>query len=256
MAIPTTRTEFKDYCLRRLGFPVIDINVDEDQVEDRIDDALTKFADYHYDGTTNEYLAIAVTAGDIANNYVPLPTSVIGVRQVLPINGTATGSSGGGSSIDFNIFDLNYQLRLNELYDFTSSSYTYYYIARSHIRMLEMLLTGEAPLRFNKKQNRLYIDMSWESRVSVGSFIVVECQKVLDPTEYPKIWNDNWLKSYTTQLIKRQWGANLSKYDNYVLPGGMTINGKVIYTEAMEEIEKLEEELRDTFELPPMFDVG
>lgn len=254
MAKPATREEFKDHCLRRLGFPVIDINVDEDQVEDRIDDALSKFADFHYDGTTNEYLAVPVTEANIANNYISLPDSIIGVRQVLPINGTATSSS--GSSVDFNIFDLNYQLRLNELYDFTSSSYTYYYIARSHIRMLEMLLTGEAPLRFNKKQNRLYIDMSWESRVANGSFIVVECQKVLDPTEYPKAWNDSWLKSYATQLIKRQWGTNLSKYGNYVLPGGMVINGEKIYSDANEEVEKLEEELRDTYELPPMFDVG
>jgi hypothetical protein len=254
MAVPTTRTEFKDYCLRRLGFPVIDINVDEDQVEDRIDDALTKFADYHYDGVTDEYLAIPVTSGDIANSYVTLPSSIIGVRQVLPINGTYNSSS--GSAVDFNIFDLNYQLRLNELYDFTSSSYTYYYIARSHIRMLEMLLTGEAPLRFNKKQQKLYVDMSWEARLSPGGFLVVQCQKVLDPTEYPKIWSDNWLKGYATQLIKKQWGANLTKYDNYVLPGGMVINGKGIYAEAVEEIAKLEEELRDTYELPPMFDVG
>lgn len=254
MAKPTTREEFKDHCLRRLGFPVIDINVDEDQVEDRIDDALSKFADYHYDGTTNEYLAIAVTEGNIANSYVTLPDSIIGVRQVLPINGTYNSSS--GSAVDFNIFDLNYQLRLNELYDFTSSSYTYYYIARSHIRMLEMLLTGEAPIRFNKRQNRLYVDMSWEARLSPGGFLVVECQKVLDPTEYPRVWNDNWLKSYATQLIKKQWGTNLSKYGNYVLPGGMVINGEKIYLEANEAVEKLEEELRDTYELPPMFDVG
>lgn len=253
MAKPASRTEFKDYCLRRLGFPVIDINVDEDQVEDRIDDALTAYAEYHYDGTTKEYLAVNVGTGDISNTFITLPSSIVGVKQVFPTSGTV---SGGGSSVDFNIFDVNYQLRLNELYDFTSSSYTYYYIARTHIRMLEMMLTGDSPIRFNKKEGRLHIDMNWESKTSANSYLLVECYSVLDPEIYTKVWNDSWLKEYATQLIKKQWGTNLSKYGNYVLPGGMVINGAQIYLEANMEIEKLEEKLRDTYEEPPMFDVG
>ena len=254
MATPTNRTEFKDYCLRRLGFPVIDINVDDDQVDDRVDDALSMYADFHYNGTTHEYLAVPVTTGDISNTYITLPDSIIGVKQVFPLSGSSVSN---GSSVDFNIFDLNYQLRLNELYDFTSSSYTYYYIARSHIRMLEMLLTGENPIRFNRRQGRLYIDMNWQrGEVSAGKYLLVECQKILDPTEFTKVWNESWLKSYATQLIKRQWGSNLSKYGNYVLPGGMVINGPQIYMEAVNEIEALELKLRDTYEEPPMFEVG
>lgn len=254
MAKPNARSELKDYCLRRLGFPVIDINVDDDQVEDRIDDALQKFREYHYDGSYKDYYAYQMTAADIANKYVPLPDSILGVSQVFPISADVVNN---GSSVNFNIFDLNYQLRLNELYDFTSSSYSYYWIARSHIRMLEMIITGENPIRFNKKMNKLFIDMNWSApEVPEGKYIMVECWREVDPEEYNRIYNTNWLKSYTTALIKRQWGENMKKYGNYVLPGGMVINAVEIYTEAVNELEKLEESLRDTHEEPPMFLVG
>lgn len=253
MAVPANREQFKEYCLRRLGFPVIDINVDDDQVEDRIDDALSKYHDFHYDGTTKEYLAIKVTAGDQANAYFTLPEDIIGVKQVFPLSGSSTSA---GSSVDFNIFDLNYQLRLNELYDFTSSSYTYYYIARSHIRMLEMLLTGENPFRYNRRENLLHIDMKWSSEAAVDKYILIECFKAIDPDTYTKVWGDGWLKEYATQLIKKQWGTNLSKYGNYVLPGGMVINGPQIYLEAIQELEKLEDKLRDTYEEPPEMLIG
>lgn len=254
MANPNSRSTLKDYCLRRLGFPVIDINVDEDQVEDRIDDALKKFQDYHYDGTHKDYYAYAMTANDLTNKYIPLPTDVLGVTSVFPITADVVNN---GSSVNFNIFDLNYQLRLNELYDFTSSSYTYYWIARSHIRMLEMIINGENPIRFNRKMDRLYIDMNWSApEVPEGRYVLVECWRALDPTTYPKVYNDTWLKGYTTALIKRQWGENMKKYGNYVLPGGMVINAQTIYDEAVAEILRLEESLRDTHEEPPMFLVG
>jgi len=255
MATPNSRTALKDYCLRRLGFPVIDINVDEDQVEDRIDDALQKFGDFHFDGVHKDYLAIEMTEAMIANKYVDVPASVLGVEKVFAIGGSSTSISSDG--VNFNIFDLNYQLRLNELYDFTSSSYTYYWIARSHIRMLEMLLVGENPIRFNKKMNRIYIDMAWSAKeVPAGSFVVLQCSKVLDPDEFTKVYNDSWLKSYATALIKRQWGENMKKYGNYVLPGGMVINATDIYGEAVQEITALEQLLRDTYEEPPVFEVG
>ncbi len=256
MATPNSRTALKDYCLRRLGFPVIDINVDDDQVDDRVDDALQKYAEYHFDGTEKDYLAVQITEQMLTDKYIPVPDSVIGVSYVFAITGDSTAvtnSSAGGS---FNIFDLNYQLRLNELYDFTSSSYTYYWIARSHIRMLEMILTGENPIRFNKKMGRVYIDMNWGAEALAGQYLVFECVKVLDPDTFTKVYNDHWLKNYSTALIKRQWGENMKKYGNYVLPGGMVINATEIYSEAVLEIQKLEEDLRDTHEEPPMFLVG
>jgi len=256
MATPNSKTALKDYCLRRLGFPVIDINVDEDQVDDRIDDALQKFAEYHFDGTEKDYLAIEITAQMLEDKYIPVPDAVIGVSYVFAITGDSTAVTNSTAGGSFNIFDLNYQLRLNELYDFTSSSYTYYWIARSHIRMLEMILTGENPLRFNKKMNRVYIDMNWGAEALAGQYLVFECVKVLDPDTYTKVYNDMWLKSYSTALIKRQWGENMKKYGNYTLPGGIVINAQTIYDESMAEIMKLEEDLRDTFEEPPQFLVG
>jgi len=274
MAKPTTKTELKDYCLRKLGFPVIDINVDDDQVDDRIDDALQKYVQFHYDATFPDYLAIKmtpemlangsnVTSRDVANgnvaastySWVPLPEGVVGVNRIFPLTGEVV--SGGGSSANFNIFDINYQLRLNELYEFTSSSYQYYWIARTHIRMLELILIGQNPVRFSKHMNRLYIDMHWNApEVPSNTFIMVECTRVIEPADFPKVYNDEWLKEYSTQLIKKQWGENMKKYGNYTLPGGMVINGQGIYEEAMADIIRLEEQMRDTWELPPDFLIG
>ena len=274
MANPYDRTTLKDYCLRKLGFPVIDINVDDDQVDDRIDDALQTYAQFHYDAIHYDYLAIKMTPemlangsntvskdsanGSIANStygWVPLPDNVVGVSRMFPMTGDVV--SGGGSSANFNIFDLNYQLRLNELYEFTSSSYQYYWIARTHIRMLELLLIGQNPIRFNKHMGRLYIDMHWKNQeVPSNTYLLIECTRVLDPVEFPKLMNDKWLKAYATQLIKRQWGENMKKYGNYTLPGGMVINGQGIYEEAVAEVLRLEEELRDTYEEPPQFLIG
>lgn len=254
MAQPASKQELKDYCLRKLGFPVIDINIDDDQVDDRIDDALQKYAEFHFDGTTAEYLKYQISATDYTNRYLTMPDSIVGVRRVFPIS-TDTVNSGSGSN--FNIFDLNYQLRLNELYEFTSSSYTYYWIARSHIRMLELLLVGENPIRFNRKQNRLYLDMNWSANeVPTGHYVIVECQAVLDPATAPRVYGDSWLKEYATQLVKKQWGSNLTKYGNYTLPGGIVLNGETLYNDASAEILRLEEQLRDTYEEPPMFEVG
>jgi len=270
MATVTSRQGLKDYVMRRLGFPVIDINVDEDQVDDRVDDALQKFAYFHYDASFREYLAIRMTDEMLANGqnsssitgntfvntygWVPLPDEVIGVRRMFPLSSGTINSSSGAN---FNMFDLNYQLRLNELYEFTSSSYQYYWIARTHIRMLELLLVGTNPIRFNKHMNRLYIDMHWSSsEVKAGTFFIVECDKVLNPDEFVDVYNDLWLKEYTTQLVKKQWGENLKKYGNYTLPGGMIINGQIIYQEAIDDIARLEAQLRDIWEEPPAFEVG
>lgn len=271
MATVTSREGLKDYCLRKLGFPVIDINVDEDQVDDRIDDALQRFAEFHYDSKHHDYLAIKMTPEMLANasnsagngtantfsnqyGWIPLPDEVIGVRRIFPIS---SGTASSGSGANFNIFDLNYQLRLNELYEFTSSSYQYYWIARTHIQMLSILLVGQNPIRFNKHMNRLYIDMHWGTHeIAEGKFFIVECEKVLSPEEFPDVYNDMWLKEYAAQLVKKQWGENLKKYGNYTLPGGMVINGQGIYNEAVADIQRLEIQLRDWWEEPTPFEIG
>lgn len=252
MAKPTNRTELKDYCLRSLGFPVIDINVDDDQLEDRIDDALQQFQNYHYDGTERVYLAQKVTNGDILNKYLRLCDNIIGVSRVYPITGDSVSTSSSG----FNMFDINYQLRLNDFYNLTSSSYTYYVIAQEHLSMLNMIVTGETPYSYNKKTNRLYLWQDWNGKLDAGDYIMFEAYRIVDQETFEDVFGDSWVKEYTTQLFKRQWGSNLKKYGNYTLPGGLIVNGQGIYEEAVAEIEKLEEKLRDTYEEPPAFAVG
>lgn len=253
MASPASRDQLKDHCLRKLGFPVVDINVDDDQLDDRVDDALQLFREYHYDGTEDVYLAHKVTAGDVSNTYVTLADSIIGVSRVMPIN---SGSISSSSQQGFNIFDINYQIRLNDFYNLLSSSYTYYVIAREHLAMLDMIVTGELPFTYNKKVNQLNIIMDWAGRIAVDDYLVFQCRRIVDPTSYSKVYNDAWLKEYTTQLFKQQWGTNLKKYGNYVLPGGLIINGQAIYDEATVELGRLEEKLRDVYEEPTAFLVG
>jgi hypothetical protein len=253
MAGPTSRSELKDYCLRKLGFPVIDINVDDDQLEDRIDDALQKFKDYHYDGTEEIYLAHQVSAGDISNTYVTLSDNINGITRVLPVS---AGSLSSTNSQGFNIFDINYQIRLNDFYNLLSSSYTYYVIAREHLSMLDLIVTGEVPFSYNKKVNRVKIFMDWTGRVSAGDYIVFQASRIVDPDTYSKVFDDSFLKTYTTALFKMQWGNNLSKYTNYTLPGGLVVNGEKIYNDAVAEVELLHTKLREEYELPPQMLVG
>lgn len=253
MAQPTSRSELKDYCLRKLGFPVIDINVDDDQVEDRIDDALQKYRDYHYDGTTEEYLAVKVTQAMKNSQTIQVADSIIGVTRLIPVT---SGNINSGSKQGFNIFDINYQIRLNDFYNLTSSSYTYYVIAREHLSMLDMIVTGEIPFTFNKRTNEIKVFMDWEGRTTVGEYIVFQATRVVDPEYYNKVYTDLWLKEYTTALIKQQWGSNLTKYANYTLPGGLVVNGEKIYQDATLDVIRLEEKLRDTFELPVQMLVG
>jgi len=253
MAQPSSRTELKDYCLRKLGFPVVDINVDDDQLDDRIDDAVQLFQQYHYDGTERTWLAYQLTAGDISNKYIQLADSIIGVSKVFPYTGSTQSST---SSAGFNIFDINYQLRLNDFYNLTSSSYTYYVIAREHLSMLDMIVTGELPFTYNKKVNQLDIMMDWSNRISVGDYLVFHCYRIVDPNTYTKVWSDTWLKAYTTALFKMQWGSNLTKYTNYTLPGGLVVNGEKIYNDAVIEVEKLSADLREVYEAPPQMLVG
>jgi len=253
MATPTSRSELKDYCLRRLGFPVIDINVDDDQLEDRIDDALGKFRDHHYDGTEEIYLAVQANGELAANNYYDLPNNIIGVTRVMPISGQSITSN---AATGFNIFDVNYQIRLNDFYNLTASSYTYYYIAREHLEMLNMIIVGEIPFEYNRKTNRIQLHSSIAGKTTTDDYIVLKAFRVVDPTTYTRVFNDPWLKEYTTALFKEQWGSNITKYSNYTLPGGLVVNGDKIYTDAVLEVAQLEAKLRDIYEAPPAMFVG
>jgi len=243
MAVPTTRTSFKAYCLRRLGYPVIDINVDDEQVEDRIDEALLYYQDYHFDGSEKKFIAHAVTATDITNKYITLDTDVIGVVRVLEI----------GSSLNIaSLFNIRYQMHLHDLFDFSNSQNASYVMARRHIEQIEEIFVGQKPIRFNRHTDKLYIDMDWSSDVSAGEYVVIEAYLKTDPDTYGDIWNDRWLQRYATALIKRQWGENLKKMAGIQLPGGITMDGKGIYEEATSELDKLETEMINSYSLPVM----
>ena len=254
MAAITNRQEFKDYCLRRLGFPVIDINVDDDQVEDRIDDALQFWHDYHFDGLQKVYYIKRLEQTDIDNKYVDLSSvtdndgnslKFAGITRIFPIQ---------DSQATINMFDLRYQLRLNELYDFTSASYINYTMTLQHLRMLEQLFTGEVPIRFQRHMQRLYIDWAWgHSEAPIGTTVIAECYAVIDPEQYNRAWNDRWLKEYATALIKRSWGNNLKKFSNIQLPGGVMLNGDKIYQEAEGEIKDLHDQMETQYGAPLEF---
>ena len=236
----TTREEFKEYCLRKLGKPVIEINVDDDQVEDRIDEALKYYWDYHFDGTEKVYYKHLVTASDISNKYITLPENIIGAVRIFDI--------GNYMSVN-NIFNIRYQIALNDLYTLTYQSMVPYYMAFQHIQMLEQLLVGQQPIRFNRHTDKLYIDVDW-TKIVEGYYLIVEAYQVVDPETYTDVWSDRWLQRYATQLIKKQWGSNLTKFNGVQLPGGITFNGTQIYNDAHEEIDKLEAEMINSYSLP------
>ena len=251
MATITNRSDFKTYCLRRLGFPTIEINVDDDQVEDRIDDALQYWTDYHFDGLQKVYYIKALQQTDIDQRYLDLstaqddqgnPLEIVGVTRIFPIS---------DSQSTVNMFDLRYQLRLNELYDFTSASYINYTLTQQHLRSLEIMFTGEVPIRFQRHMQRLYIDWNWgDSEAPVGTVVIAEAYAAINPDVFNLVWNDRWLKEYTTALIKRTWGNNMKKFGGIQLPGGVTLNGDVIYKEAADEIERLEKEMETQYGPP------
>lgn len=251
MASITSRQQFAFYCLRRLGFPVIDINVDEDQVQDRIDDALQYWQDYHFDGLQKIYYVKRITQEDVDQRYLNLCGVTDSSNNCLDITGVTRIFPIQDSQATISMFDLRYQLRLNELYDFTSASYINYTLTQQHLRSLELMFTGEVPIRFQRHMQRLYIDWGWgASEAPVGTVVVAECYALIDPTVYGRVWNDRWLKEYATALIKRTWGNNMKKFGGIQLPGGVTLNGKEIYDEATEEIKLLEQEMATEYFAP------
>ena len=265
MATPNTKDTLKEYCLRALGKPVIEVNVDPDLCDDRIDEALQYFAEYHMDGVERVYLKHQITESqktrartdssenvtDAVDNtggaytwkeqkvFIPIPTSIVSVLRVLPLTDS--------SSVP--MFDLKYQMRLNDLFDFTSTSMINYQMLQDHLDLLDHILTGEHPIRFNVHQNRLYLDQDWEE-CDAGSFIIIECYRKLDPNSYTDVYNDMFLKKYATALIKKQWGANLIKFNGVQMLGGVQMNGEIIYQQADEEIKLLEEQMLNGFGLP------
>ena len=191
------------------------------------------------------------TPGDIQNGYLPLPDSVIGVIRVLPINGPSSGMNNRN-----NMFDIIYQFRLNDMYNLLSADMVYYTQVQQHLSMLDMLLVGDRSFKYNRKMDKMYIDMNWEEVLNPDDFIVIECYRILDPSTYTQVYDDMFLKRYSTALIKRQWGENMKKFGGIQLPGGVILNGKEIYDEAVEEIATIENEMQLKSELPIDFMVG
>jgi hypothetical protein len=278
MAKIQNRQQLKDYCLRKLGYPVIEINVDDAQIEDRLDDALLLFSEMHYDGTERVFLPKQLTQTDIDQQYIDLeaPTvadpsknivaapamdtdgnSILSIVRVFQLFNTLGGSAG------VNIFDAKYQIALSDLFGlysstgsgFTMGSIQHYDITKRHLGLLQDYLTPEKAVRFSKVTNKIYLDATWKD-YQPGDWLMFEVYKILDAETYPEIYNDRMLKAYTTALIKKQWGSNLSKYNGIALAGGVTLNGSQIFTEAIQEIDLLEKEMSSRYELPPDFMVG
>ena len=268
MAEPASREQLKQYALRALGKPVIEINVEDDQLEDRIDEALQYYHQYHYDGIRRTYLKYQYTQTDYdrinantsesvtknsvttawqeGNGFIVVPESVISVINIFPYS----------SKGSMNLFDVRYQMRLNDLYDFSSTSMVNYDVVMRHLDFLDHILVGEKPLRFNQNDNRLYVDQDWKNDITVGEFLVIECYRKLDPSVYTDVFNDMILKRYVTALFKKQWGANLSKFNGVAMLGGVTLNGQQIFSESLTDIEKIEDEIRKSFEMSQPLMIG
>ena len=268
MAVPSTKATLKEYCLRALGKPVIDINVDDDQVDDRIDEAVQYFCQYHTDGVERMYLKYEVTQADVTRmttdssesitqdsvttawkqgaNFLVVPASVLSVVNVFPLSDRA----------NLNMFDVRYQLRLNDLYDFSSTSIVHYEMTMRHLDFLDHILVGEKPMRFNHLSNKLFIDMDWSRDITAGEYLIIEVFRKLNPDDNTDMYDDIYLKRYTTALIKRQWGQNLSKFNGTAMLGGVTLNGPELFSTAIAEQQKLEEEIRLNYEEPAHMQQG
>ena len=280
MSKPASRQQLIDYCLRRLGAPVLEINVDDDQIDDLVDDALQYFQERHFDGVERMYLKYKITEEDVnrgkatgtngvgivtttgtANisgigstsfsfyensNFIQVPDSIIGIEKVFKFD---------SSSISAGMFSIKYQLFLNDLYYFNSVELLQYSMVKTYLEDIDFLLTTDKQIRYNKRQNRLYLDIDWGTKAK-DTFIVIDCYRILDPNDFTKVWNDSFLKKYLTALIKRQWGQNLIKFRGVKLPGGIELNGREIYEDAERELESLKQRMSMEYELPPYDFIG
>jgi hypothetical protein len=280
MAKPASRQGLIDYCLRRLGAPVLEINVDDDQIDDLVDDALQYFQERHFDGVERMYLKYKITQEDIdrgrgrnsngvgvttttatsnvagigtvsynfyeTSNYIQVPDSVIGIEKIFKFD---TSSISGG------MFSIKYQLFLNDLYYFNSVELLQYAMVKTYLEDIDFLLTTDKQLRFNKRQNRLYLDIDWASQ-KADQYIVIDCYRILDPNTFTNVYNDSFIKKYLTALIKKQWGQNLIKFRGVKLPGGVELNGREIYEDAEKELEDIKQRMSMEYELPPYDFIG
>jgi hypothetical protein len=284
MAQPSTRQELIDYCKRKLGAPVLEINVADEQIEDLVDDAIQFFQERHFDGVYPTFFKYKITQQDIDrgrsrggtnnpigistitasttiagdsspttftfeenSNYLQVPPSVIGVNKIFRFDGSNT--------ITNNMFSVKYQLFLNDIYYWGSVELLSYAMVKTYLEDLDFLLNTQKQIRFNKRQDRLYLDIDWSS-VTPDDYIIIDCYAVLDPNDYSRVWNDSFIKPYLTSLIKRQWGQNLIKFQGVKLPGGVELNGRQIYEDAQREIDVLMEKMSNTYELPPLDMIG
>jgi len=289
MSTPSSRSEFKQYCLRQLGAPVLEINLADEQCEDIIDDGIQFFQERHFDGCARMFLKYQITQADIDrgqatakagsdkgsagivtttatapassgistvavdfdwtenSNYLQVPSSVVGVFKVMHFD--------GANSITNNMFSVKYQLFLNDIYYWGSTEVLTYAMVKTFLEDIEFALTTQKQIRFNKRMDRLYLDIDWGS-VTVGDFLVMECFRVLDPNDYGRVWNDSFLKPYVTALMKRQWGQNLLKFQGVKLPGGIELNGRQIYDDGEKDLDRIREQMSSTYELPPLDMIG
>jgi|TARA_R100000027_G_scaffold42958_1_gene32227 hypothetical protein len=288
MAKPTTRQELKDYCLRQLGAPVLEINVADEQVDDLLDDTIQYFNERHFDGVEKTYLKYKISQEDIdrgrgagggtvgvtttgvgivtttgtstniaglgtvtsnfyeTSNFIQVPDSVIGIEKIFKFD---TSSISGG------MFSIKYQLFLNDLYYFNSVELLQYSMTKTYLEDIDMLLTTDKQVRFNQRQNRLYLDIDWESQ-TVGNYLVIECYRAMDPENFSKVYNDSFVKRYLTAAIKKQWGQNLIKFQGVKLPGGIELNGRAIYEDGQRELDEIRQKMSSDYELPPMDLIG
>ena len=278
MAKPQSRGQLINFGLRKLGYPVLEINLDTDQIHDALDDTLQLYQERHYNGIERMFLKYKITQEDIDrgsakgtdgvgivtttgiqtsnvtvtsnfyenSNFIAVPDHVIGVNKIFKFD---------SSSISGGMFSIKYQLFLNDLYYFNSVELLQYAMVKSYLEDIDFLLTTEAQIRFNKRQDRLYLDIDYNS-LNAGDFIVIDCHRILDPTTYTQLFNDSFMKRYLTSLIKRQWGQNLIKFKGVKLPGGIELNGREIYDDALRELQMIKEEMSTTYELPPLDFIG
>lgn len=233
MAQPKNREEFKEYCLRKLGHPVIEINVSDEQVDDRVDEAMSFFRDYHYDGSQLVYLKHELTELDLERGWIHVPSRLLGVTRIFDLSSSISTGTG--------IFNVSYQFVLNNLEDITKYDITNYYMAFQHLQFIQEVLVGKPLIRYNRHNDKLFIDIR-KNILPVGSFVVIEAYDIIDENEYEDFWKDRWLQNYATVLIKEQWGSNITKFENMQLVGGVTFNGLQILNDAREERLRLEEQ--------------
>ena len=282
MAQPASRTDLINYCKRQLGAPVLEINVADEQIDDLVDDALQYFQERHFDGVTQTFLKYKITQEDIDrgrarggsnntagittstatstinessvsfsfeenSNYLQVPPEVIGITKVFKFDGSNTVTN--------NMFSVKYQLFLNDIYYFGSTEILTYAMTKRYLEDIDFALSTDKFIRFNQRQDRLYLDIDWGS-ATVDDYLIIDCYRLLDPSSYSRVWNDSFLKRYVTALVKKQWGQNLIKFQGVKLPGGIELNGRQIYDDAQKDLEVIREQMSNTYELPPFDMIG